>query len=139
MIDYAQIAADALAAIQEAGTTATLARIAKTFDPVTGAVSLPVATKGTIDCVILPARSSDLPENMSNTLSEALVKGKLRKLLIAASGAPFEPEGNDIAAFGSVYWILLACTPLAPAGTPVIYTAIVERTNLSTADAAAIA
>lgn len=128
----------ALAAITEAGQTAVLARIAKTHNPMAGSVSAHVATKGNVAAVLLPLNKND-ESKLDNSLLEALRKGKLRKLLVAASGAPFEPEGSDIFVFGSSYWVTRGCTPLAPAGTPIVYTVIVERGNLTAADIAALA
>ena len=138
MIDYAAIAQDALAAIEEAGRSVTLARLSKTLDPVTGAVSATTCVKGSVSLVVLAASKSDLPEKQSDALMEALLQGKLRKLLIAASGVPFEPAPVDIASFDSAYWRVLGCTPLNPAGVALIYTAIVERGNLSAAEITAL-
>lgn len=134
---YDEAIATALAAITEAGQTWTLARFTKTFDPVVGSTSAIVATKGSVAAVVLPLNKTDKNE-LDDTLMEALRAGKLRKLLVAASGVPFAPAGTDVFVRGAEVWLAKGSTALAPAGTAIIYTVIVEAGSLSTADQAAL-
>lgn len=135
MSEYAQDAADALVSIVEAGRKAVLRRFSKTVSG-TGAVSSPtVALGGLLDLVVLPVSKSD---PFDDSLSEAFVQGRLRKLLIAAASAPGQPLSNDTILFEGAYWQVHGSTPLKPADVPIIYTAIVEDTDLSAADIAAL-
>lgn len=135
MSDYAQDAADALVSIKEAGRQAVLRRFSKTVSG-TGAVSSPTVTVGgLLDLVILPVSKND---PLDDSLNEAFVQGRLRKLLVAAASAPAQPLSNDTVLFEGAYWQVHGCTPLKPADVPIIYTLIVEDTDLSAADIAAL-
>ena len=135
MSEYAQDAADALVSIKEAGRQGVLRRFSKTVSG-TGAVSSPtVALGGLLDFVVLPVSKSD---PLDDSLSEAFVQGRLRKLLVAAASAPGQPLPNDTVLYEGAYWQVHGCTPLKPADVPVIYTLIVEDTDLSAADIAAL-
>lgn len=131
MIDYASIAQDALAAIKDAGRQVTVRRITKTTDPVTGVVSNTVTLTGTLDVVVLPAKKANalagFTAGFDNAYAEALRAGKVRALLGAASSAPFEPVAGDETEFDGHKWTILGNTPLAPAGTALIYKMEVSR------------
>ena len=133
MIDYAAIAIDAQTAVQEAGTKLTITRASKTYDPVTTeSVSAPELT-GEFDVVILPAKKANaiagFQVGFDNSYAEKLRAGKVRGLLIAGNGAPFEPKQGDVATFSGAVWELLGCTPLDPAlNAPLIYkTEVVQQ------------
>lgn len=135
MSDYAQDAADALVSIREAGRQGVLRRFSKTVSG-TGAVSSPtVALGGLLDFVVLPIKKTDL---LDDSLAEAFVQGRLRKLLVAAASAPGQPFSNDTVLFEGGYWQVHGCTPLKPADVPIIYTLVVEDTDLSAGDIAAL-
>lgn len=132
MSEYAQDAADALVSIREAGRTGVLERISRDVDPAAGGTILSTKVFGTIDMVVLPVRRG---EPLDDSLKEALVQGRLRKLLVAAASVPFVPVGGDVAVFDDSYWIVRGRTELNPDGlTPILYTLIVEDTDLSQAD-----
>lgn len=133
MSDYAKDAADALASIKEAGRQAVLRRLSRVVT--LGKVTSVTSTGGLIDIVVLPIKKSD---PLDDNLNELLTKGKLRKLLVAAASAPFQPESVDVILFDSKYWTVHGCTPLKPATVPILYTLIVEDTSLTTADIAAL-
>lgn len=135
-IDYAAIAQSALDAIRAAGTTLPLRRTSRTHDAVQGSTSAAKYFEGPVDCVVLPARSSDIAAMASDRLTQALAAGKLRKLLVAASSVPFEPTVVDTITLEAYFWTILGVTPLSPIGLPLIYTLFIERSQISATDAA---
>jgi len=136
-MNYARKAAQALRQIRDAGTTATLSRkTGGTFDPVAGTFSTGQdTTTGAIDCVILTYTEKGVRQLITgvieadNKVMRAFVQGRLRRLIIAGSTAPFEPtNGDTVTGLESATWEVLGCNPLKPDGaTPLIYTVAVER------------
>jgi hypothetical protein len=109
--------------LQEFGAPLPIKRVTNTPNPVTGEV---VATEaaGNLTAVILPAKVSNLNAvagQLDNHVSEALTKGKVRFILAAAKGAPFAPDSDDVLTFENASWRVLGSTPLAPAGTAVLF------------------
>jgi hypothetical protein len=136
-MNYPEIAQQALDQIRDAGTTATLSRkTGGTFDPVAGTFSAAQdTTTGAIDCVILTYTEKGVRRLITGTIEadnrvmKAFVQGRLRRLLIAGSTAPFEPTNGDVVTgLESATWEVLGCNPLKPDGTtPLLYTVAVER------------
>lgn len=122
MIDYTAIAEAALAAIREAGTNLLGKRPVVTHDPVTEVTATLYSPEGTFAGVVLPAKRNPYTVSSNDADIENLRAGKVRRLLLAASGAPFVPAPNDIFEFESAVWTVSGCTPLSPAGTPLVYT-----------------
>lgn len=123
MFDYSASAATALSLLQNFGKALPIKRVTNTANGVTGETRQTVAT-GDITTVILPARASAL--NLvggqgDDAIVEALVKGKLRFALVAALGATFVPEANDLVTLDGKDWTVLGNTPLSPAGVPILY------------------
>jgi hypothetical protein len=119
VFNYSKSAETALSLIKQFGKSYPIKRSIKTPDGITGAVTS-VDTTGAIDAVILPVNTSK--EKFDNQeLTEAVAKGKARFLLVAASGAPFQPDAGDEVTIDSELWRCAGCTALSPAGVPVIY------------------
>lgn len=121
--NYAASAATALRLIKQFGQVLPITRITNTVDDATGDV-VATTTEGTLDAVVLPAKSTALNAvdgRLDDALCEALTKGKLRFILAAASSATFRPSPNDIITFEEGSFNVLGCTPLNPAGTPIVY------------------
>lgn len=132
MADYTTDAAEALAAIKEAGSQAVLKRLTRVVDPTLGTTTISSKESGTLDLVVLPLRRGELSDD---GLLEAFVAGRLRKMLVAASSAPFRPAALDVVLFRGEYWLVRGCTELNPDGaTPLLYYVVVENTDLSQAD-----
>lgn len=121
---YTRAAATTLRLITDKGQDITLSKPdGGTFDPALGKyTSTTPGTSGTAKGVVVP-----LTKLADNRYLSELVEGKLRRVLVAASGAPFEPEAGDIATFDSEDWEVFGCTPVDPAGTPVLYKMEVRR------------
>ena len=119
-LDYAALASTALASIKEAGFKLPIKRVSGTFDPVEGEVTASSLLSGELDAVTLPA-SAGTVQAFDNRPLDDLIRGKLRFFIAAASSAPFVPQANDIITFEGETWTIMGCTPLAPAGTPLIY------------------
>ena len=133
--DAAQTAQDLLA---EFGQDVTLRRITRTYEPITAAVTAATKAEGVIKGAVIPIGKRD-SESMDDRMQQALRAGKLRKLLLEAKAAPFEPAVNDILVVTGMDDVLhiKGVTPLKPAGTAVLFTVFAEQGALSTADAAA--
>lgn len=137
MAFYINLAATSLRLVTRYGTTATLGRkSAGTFNPVTGSYSgAQTNTTGTIRCVVLTYTVEGVKQlftgetRADNGIMEAFKQGRLRKLIIAASGAPFEPAAGDtVTGLESAEWTVLGVNPLKPdQTTPLIYTAAISR------------
>jgi hypothetical protein len=136
-MNYSRVAAKALRQIRDAGTTAILSRkTGGTFDPVAGTFSVGQdTTTGAIDCLILTYTEKGVRQLITGTIEadnrviKAFTQGRLRRLLIAGSTAPFEPTNGDVVTgLESATWEVLGCNPLKPDGTtPLLYTVAVER------------
>jgi hypothetical protein len=134
---YDAPAATALKLIKAKGLQLTISKRGgdAVFDPVTGGFTTAGAdVTGTLDCVVLPYSGStiralaDGSVTADNNYLQDFTEGRLRKLLAAASSAPFEPKaGHVVSGFESSVWEVIGCTPLNPAGTPIIYTMAIRR------------
>lgn len=122
MTFYQKSAATALKLITKFGQTVTIKRVVSTPDPVTGSATS-MEVNGTLKAVVLPVASTakSLFTEADNNLREALIRGKIRFILAAASGATFQPVANDVVVVGSETYTLIGCAPLNPAGTPLVY------------------
>ena len=130
---YTAKAANAAKAIAKAGALLPFRRFAKVFDAVTGGT-----TNGTILAQSLPALV--LPVGKDDSLPEGLVVANARKLLVAGYGATFQLKPNDVTKFSGLYWEIKGVEPLQPdAQDAILFTAFVEKANLSTEDETAFA
>lgn len=135
---YEEAAATALESISEFGRELTLRRIYKTANAVEGSND-PVASEDQkIKCLVLPisqTANQAIASSDNRLLKDALITGKLRFLLIAAASAVMEPAPNDVSFFDGGWWQVLGCTPLSPAGTPILYKVAVMQSSVTEEDA----
>ena len=119
---YANMADVALAKITQFGRDLTLTRYGTTSsNPAAGTVVRAVEASGILKALVLPASKCTV-EAFDNRLADgSLIDEKLRYILAAAKGAPFEPKSLDVLTFDGATWQVLGCTPLSPAGTPLLY------------------
>jgi hypothetical protein len=64
-----------------------------------------------------------LTEDADNSTDTGTLAVKAERELIApGAGISFEPRNMDEATIGSATYRIVSCTPINPAGTPVLYT-----------------
>ena len=116
---YTGLAATALRLITDKGQALTLKKPdSGTFDPALGKYTADTTGESvTVQAVILPMTKLE-----DNKYLGDLVAGKLRKILIAASGVD-EPIAGDHILEGTNVWEIFGCTPVSPAGIPLLYKA----------------
>lgn len=119
-LDYTTIAANALQAIQDAGTAITVTReTVDAFDPSTGDVT-PGAT--------LVASGYGVQTRYSRRdIDGTVIQIGDMRLLVASSGLAFAPEQNDTITVDSVAWDVVNVEPITPSGEDVLYICQVRR------------
>ncbi|WP_412545816.1 hypothetical protein [Maricaulis sp. MIT060901] len=140
MTKYAEEIADALEAIEEAGTTLTLLRHPMEVDAAAGEKpwladhsnqlgegQLDEPEPHTITCVVLPASGGKIEALDSRLKSGTLILEQYRYLIIAASGLAVEPLPKDQVEYQGQTWTVIASTSLAPDGVPIIYKAAIRK------------
>ena len=113
---------DALDIIKENGTAIPIAQSVADFDPVAGKESNKVTANGTIFAVVLPASKGTI-QAFDNRILDETTLTKLRFLLIAAKGRPFDPVAGNIIEAEGRRWEIVGSTPLAPDGEPILFKA----------------
>lgn len=127
MSSYEKTAQTALKLLKKNGRSILLRRPDRTVDNVSGISTEGPATEGLLWVVILPA-SKGTVEAFDNRVEQSdLSSAKLRYIIAAADGAPFEPKSNDEVVFDGSVWTVLGATPLSPAGIPLLYKLGVKR------------
>lgn len=126
---YDAMADTALQLIQNRGNSYPIRRESPVSDPVSGSVDPdPVISSGTIQAIILPASKGTVEAFDNRVATDSTRLRKLRFVLAAAKGFPFEPQNGDILEVNGEDWLILGATPLAPDGTtPLIYKMGVEK------------
>jgi hypothetical protein len=127
---YAQAALTAYNLVARFGLTASISRKSTAFDPITGEVATVATESGLLKALILPTGSTAKQAftGADNSIVEGLVSGKFRFMQAAAHGAPFEPTAGDLVEIAGETYTVKGCTPLAPAGTPILYAIALEAT-----------
>lgn len=122
MPNYAKLAETALKLIKSSGQPLVFSRkTASTYDPVTGAESGVTTETGTFQVAILPASKGTL-EAFDFRLQDGMRLDQVRFLLVAAKDAPWQPKGLDsVPDLEGNSWNVMGCTPLNPAGTPLLF------------------
>jgi hypothetical protein len=95
----------------------------------------PTSIAYAVSAAVLPASKGTIEAFDNRLESGALVDEKLRyvlmstKMLRTSEAGPdaIEPKSGDVLTFDGHDWTVLGCTPLNPAGTPVIYRMGVKR------------
>lgn len=122
MTFYDNMAEVALAKITQFGREITITRFGSSnSDPAAGTVDKPVEATGTLKALVLPASKGTVEAFDNRLQGGSLIDEKLRYILAAAKGAPFEPRSLDEVSFDGIKWQVLGCTPLSPAGMPLLY------------------
>ncbi len=123
MADYEANAELALRLIRENGRQLPMTRqVGGTYDPVAGSVSGGTVDAWEIPGIILPATFRSMVGLDNGRLEDgSLTLANARKILAAAKGSLHEPSPDDVITFDGSSWRVLACVPLSPAGTAIIY------------------
>lgn len=124
---YGEDAISAKASIKEAGLVVILKRLQDSaYNPETGADAAEVFDSFNVAAVVLPATLARF-RGIDNKLVESgeLVITKARYLLMSTideTGAQIpEPEPEMQVSFFEKLWRVNGCSPINPAGTPILY------------------
>lgn len=124
---YEELQQDALELLEEFGRKIPFSRtIDGEYDPETGGSSGTTQTE-TATVVVLPASNGTVQAFDIKFDNGTLVESNLRALVIAAKGLDWMPSPGDKATFDGADWTFIGCTPINPAGTPLVYKASVRR------------
>lgn len=127
MAFYDEMADMALEMLTEFGRVIQLSRVVGgDYDPDTG------TSGGTTEAqdatvVILPASNGTVQAFDIRFENGTLIEQNLRALTISAKDLSWVPIAGDKATFDGSDWTFIGCTPVNPAGTPVVYKAAVKR------------
>lgn len=125
---YEELQHEALELIDEFGRKITLSRsVDGEYDPETGGSTGGSTETEQASVVILPASNALVQSFDIKFESGTLVESNLRALVIAAKGLEWMPSPGDKASFDGADWTFIGCTPINPAGTPLVYKASVKR------------
>ncbi|MDU4249007.1 hypothetical protein [Pseudomonas sp.] len=127
MAFYDEMADMALEMLAEFGRVIQLSRVVGgDYDPDTGTSGGSTETQDAT-VVILPASNGTVQAFDIRFENGTLIEQNLRALTIAAKDLAWVPIAGDKATFDGSDWTFIGCTPVNPAGTPVVYKAAVKR------------
>lgn len=127
MAFYDEMADMALEMLTEFGRVIQLSRVVGgDYDPDTGTSGGSTETQDAT-VVILPASNGTVQAFDIRYENGTLIEQNLRALTIAAKDLAWVPIAGDKATFDGSDWTFIGCTPVNPAGTPVVYKAAVKR------------
>lgn len=96
------------------------------YDPATGTSGGSVEQQSAI--VVVQQASAGTIEAFDIKFEDGtLIEANIRGLMIAAKGLGWMPVAGDKATFDGSDWTFIGCTPVNPAGTPLVYKASVRR------------
>jgi hypothetical protein len=102
------------------GQSIVLNRYTDVVDLVTGEVVSTVSATATVNGIVLPASAGTI-EAFDNRLANGTLVDKTLRFVKLSPVGGFEPLPHDELVFGGRSWEVLGCTPVNPAGTPVVY------------------
>lgn len=127
MAFYDEMADMALEMLTEFGRVIQLSRVVGgDYDPDTGTSGGTTETQDAT-VVILPASNGTVQAFDIRFDNGTLIEQNLRALTIAAKDLAWIPVAGDKASFDGSDWTFIGCTPVNPAGTPIVYKAAVKR------------
>lgn len=132
--DYLEAQEDARELLEEFGREITISRAISGYGPAHNPGQSHVIT-GLATAVVLPASKGTIEAFDNRIEGGTLIDEKLRyvmmlpKIVKTSPFGPeaFEPQSLDVLTFDGYDWTVLGCTPLNPAGTPVLYSMGVKR------------
>jgi hypothetical protein len=121
---YDRMAATALRLITKYGktTTVTFNRYAPSVSAPGGTVTKGSATNTSTATVVVVPIGRGSGAAFSNRLEDGtLADQTLSQIKVAASSMTFEPKSMDEVSMDSLTWQVVGCSPINPAGTPIVY------------------
>ena len=125
--DYSKLQTSAAALLARFGKSYPILRRNPSYDPLLGQHTGDAPQVGNLTAVVLPASKGTVEAFDIRLGKEGLTLDQLRFCLTAALGAPFRPQPTDIVTYEGRQWTVLGCTPLDPAGTPLIYKIAIRK------------
>ncbi len=127
-MDYTEIAADVLAALQEDGFAVTLRRqTAGTYNPVTGEFSGESTTDYAAQALISSQNMPQTGNTGERYFNGTLIQTGDKILILAASGLTVPPTpGDQLIVFG-VTWQIATKTTVEPGGVTLFYRVLVRK------------
>lgn len=127
-MDYTEIAADVLAALQEDGFAVTLRRqTAGTYNPVTGEFSGESTTDYAAQALISSQNMSQTGNTGERYFNGTLIQTGDKILMLAASGLSVTPAPGDRLIIGSVAWQIVTLITVEPGGVALFYRVLVRK------------
>jgi len=127
-MNYATLAKNADKQLAKFGQQLTVSRYAPSRNATTGAVTKGAATlTDTVSAIEVPVTANLLGTFGVSLESNALVAKTVRAFKVSAL-LSFQPAPKDeITLADGTIWPVIGCTPVNPAGTPIIYTVGVAK------------
>jgi hypothetical protein len=124
---YDRMQATALRLLTKFGREVQFSRtIAGEYDPEQGEAGGTVEQEPAI-VVVQPASAGTIEAFDIKFEAGGLIEANIRALVIAAKDLAWMPTAGDKATFDGFDWTFIGCTPINPAGTPLVYKASVRR------------
>ncbi|MEH6483029.1 MULTISPECIES: hypothetical protein [Pseudomonas] len=124
---YVRMQATALRLIAKYGRIVPFSRnVDGEYDPGTGGVGETTEPEDAT-VVVLPASGGTVQAFDIKFDNGTLIETNIRALIIAAKDLAWMPVPGDKATFDGETWTFIGCTPVNPAGTPIVYKASVRR------------
>lgn len=119
---YDRLAATTARLFAQYGREMTFTRVPKTANGTTGAVTAGAATTTKGKVIRAPIDTAPSAEAFDSKLEDGSLAGReVAYLKVAALGMVFAPAALDTVSFDGTTWQVLGCTPINPAGTPIVY------------------
>jgi hypothetical protein len=126
-MDYNEVAADVLAALQEDGMAMTLRRTAGgTFNPSTGSYTGGTTTDYTA-WGLITAQSMPQSGNTGERFNGMLVQTDDQFILLAASGLTVTPAPGDLLVISAVIYSIVTLIAVKPGGVVLFYRLLVRK------------
>ena len=127
-MEYTELAADVLAALQEDGFAVTLRRqTAGTFDPGEGSFDGATTTDYAAQALISSQSMSRSGDSGERYFNGTLIKTGDEILILAASGLSVTPQPGDLLIISSITWQLVAIVTVKPGGVALFYRVLVRK------------
>jgi hypothetical protein len=122
-MNYAQLAKNADKQLAKFGQEITVARYASSRNTATGIVTKGTATLSGIANAIEVPVTVDVLDTFAATLEPGALVSKILRTFKVSALLGFQPAPLDeVTLPDNTVWPVVGCTPINPAGTPILYT-----------------